>query len=568
MSEPGPTGRRGPGVMAAWVTAVLAAAAALALGYRLALATGPDDTEASESPRVLAVARQVTDGPGGLYGPFGARNPLVLIHAPLYYRLAALLAWPLAGAGLDPTAAALAAGRGLSFVALLATLYAAGRLARLGGAPRAAGWWAALLIAAAPVLDGLPVTVLPDLLGVALQTTGTLLVLSALDPGHRGRGPILAAGAAFGAAVCVKQTYVVAPAVSAALLVAARARGRLPAGALGPGALLPLAVAAAVYGADGVVTGGRVFEPIFVVAGSLGRLRPANWARAVGLVAEVGIGSLGLVAVWAAAGLAAVCARPGRVRGAVAAVGGVVLVATLAAFAAGGRGHWYDAARLAGTGGALLAVFVVAAVAEPRVFLGNRVDAALWAYWSGEAALTVYLFRASTGAWTNYALPAVVLGCVLAARCLARAFEGARSALPLVPAGLVSLSVLYLAWADVSASRHVRERDRAALGAVFARVGRDPRGVFFVGRPGLNRVHGRAELVYDDWLYPVFESVKLAERRSGWLGRALGSGSVRYVVAGSESPRVEGLDRDLAGLGFVPSFRVGPFYAWERLPGG
>ncbi len=39
---------------------------------------------------MLSVARQLVFGPSELYGPFGGSNPLVLIHAPLYYRAAAL----------------------------------------------------------------------------------------------------------------------------------------------------------------------------------------------------------------------------------------------------------------------------------------------------------------------------------------------------------------------------------------------------------------------------------------------------------------------------------------------
>ena len=54
-----------------------------------------------------------------------------------------------------------------------------------------------------------------------------------------------------------------------------------------------------------------------------------------------------------------------------------------------------------------------------------------------------------------------------------------------------------------------------------------PSAFFFLERPGINRVNGRLELVYDDWLYPVFESLHLAEPRSGWLG--LRSDPARYV---------------------------------------
>lgn len=80
---------------------------------------------------------------------------------------------------MHPVIAARLAGRALSILGLIATLVAASRLARLGGSPRRAGWWAMLLIAAAPVLAGQPYAVRPDMLGVAFQTVGVFLVLSA-----------------------------------------------------------------------------------------------------------------------------------------------------------------------------------------------------------------------------------------------------------------------------------------------------------------------------------------------------------------------------------------------------
>ena len=40
----------------------------------------------------------------------------------------------------------------------------------------------------------------------------------------------------------------------------------------------------------------------------------------------------------------------------------------------------------------------------------------------------------------------------------------------------------------------------------------NPMPIFFADRPGLNRVHGRADLVYDPWLYPVFESTAWPSR--------------------------------------------------------
>ena len=130
---------------------------------------------------MLSVARQLVRGPWELYGPFGRQNPLVLIHAPLYYHLAAILAWPLSILGLDPISAARLAGRSLSFVGLGATACSAirDRSAR-SSAPRAA-WWAVCLIASSPVVGFMPYTVRPDMLGVALQTTGVFLLLKAIE---------------------------------------------------------------------------------------------------------------------------------------------------------------------------------------------------------------------------------------------------------------------------------------------------------------------------------------------------------------------------------------------------
>jgi hypothetical protein len=172
---------------------VLGAAAAIALAYWMSRAAIPEDTDPLESPLVMSVARQLVAGPSGLYGPFGGENPLVLIHAPLYYRLAALLAWPLYRAGWDTVTAALLAGRSLSTIGLLATLWLVARLAQFGGMPTRAGWWAALLVASAPILGGLPFAVRPDLLGVALQTAGILLVLSAVRDDRPGTARLLGA---------------------------------------------------------------------------------------------------------------------------------------------------------------------------------------------------------------------------------------------------------------------------------------------------------------------------------------------------------------------------------------
>ena len=64
-------------------------------------------------------------------------------------------------------------------------------------------------------------------------------------------------------------------------------------------------------------------------------------------------------------------------------------------------------------------------------------------------------------------------------------------------------------------------------------------------------MNGRLDLVYDDWLYPVFESVHLAEPRSIWLRQALTDGSVRFVVNTSDANEIDGIGEPLRSLGFV-----------------
>src|SRR4051794_20321967 len=97
------------GRLLAWVTRLLGAAAVVSIAFHLTLAVSNEDVDKYESPLMQSVARQLVAGPWELYGPYGGSNPLVLIHAPLYYRAAGLLAWPMARAGLNPVDAARAA---------------------------------------------------------------------------------------------------------------------------------------------------------------------------------------------------------------------------------------------------------------------------------------------------------------------------------------------------------------------------------------------------------------------------------------------------------------------------
>ena len=213
-----------PTWFSAWVTTALVLGACTLVPW-LFMALERDDVEASESPLVLAVARQLTHGPRELYGPFGGGNPLVLIHPPLYYRLAALGAWPLARAGFGlssgthrrPDDLARRMGGDARRGVFPGSLSGCAADRRMVG--RASGRGDAGLRRPA-------VEVRPDMLGVAIQTWGVVLLLGALQaerPSERARSCLPSPASAL--AGCVKQQLAVAPGVSTFLLASAcRAR--------------------------------------------------------------------------------------------------------------------------------------------------------------------------------------------------------------------------------------------------------------------------------------------------------------------------------------------------------
>ena len=311
--------------ISAWVTGTLLAAAAVAAVFGCSLVVRVQDTEPLESPLMLSVGRQLLRGPGELYGPFGRLNPLVIIHAPLYYRLAALVAWPLYRAGLDPITAALTAGRSLSLLGLAWTIAMAYWLARFDGGPPRIGWWAALLIVACPAVGVIPFTVRPDMLGVALQTTGVFLVLKALRSQRPGRISLAAAFAIFGLALCVKQQLVAAPATSALLVMAAWLRGRVSSNHVAGAFLTYAAVVLFVYGTEELATRGEMSQSVFRAAFAVSRVHPADAFRSALVLYAIFGRSTGLIAVLLSAALASVGTLRGTIRPAIVIVGSVLL---------------------------------------------------------------------------------------------------------------------------------------------------------------------------------------------------------------------------------------------------
>jgi hypothetical protein len=549
-----------------WITAMLSIAAAVAIGLGIWLGLGEGDTEVYESPLLLSVARQLIRGPWGLYGPFGGQNPLVLIHAPLYYHLAAFLARPLYQAGVEPMTAARLAGRALSFTGLLITAWCAFRIARLDGAPARAGWWAACLIMTAPVMDAMPYTVRPDLAGIALQTAGVFLILRALYSERPGGLSIVCGFAAFGLAMCVKQHLVGGFITGTILLLWAARRGRVAPRLIGLGVFEAAAIVAAVYGVEELATEGRMSQALFVAAPAATRVHPANWTRALIVLSNVAGGTLGLIALQACAGLALVASRSRS--GMTAAVVGTALVA-VALFLA--IVHYFRASAidvLISTMAVSLCLFLVipcCMILERRVLLRDRVDVALCLFGFTELLIIVPLFRASTGSWVNYAIQGVVFAAILTAKSLSRACDFAARPRLIIPMAIAASALLLFELSDAYLSLAHRRAERRSVERLLGYV-QQPRSVlYFAGAPGRNRVYGRRELVFDDWLYPVFESVHAAEPRSSWLRRVLSDGSVRFVITNSDDPRIDGVDEPLTSLGYVGRLEADSLYVWERI---
>jgi hypothetical protein len=220
----------------------------------------------------------------------------------------------------------------------------------------------------------------------------------------------------------------------------------------------------------------------------------------------------------------------------------------------------------------VLGLIVVIAVVVPvcarleRTFIGGGLDRALWAYGFAEMAFTLILWRLSTGGWYNYALQAGIIAGIATGRALSRAAGGAGAWRPWVPAVLAALAVPAFAATDVRQVLARREFEKAGLARALEIVRRPSAELFFVDLPGVNRVHGRIDLVYDPWLYPVFESAGLAEPRSIWLEKALTRGAVRVVVTTSTRTRIDGLNRSLPDLGYHLTARAGPYLVWARQP--
>jgi hypothetical protein len=498
---------------AVWCALLLAALLYQALN--LFIAFDPDDTENLETTRVMAAARQLVQGPGGLYGPYSGANPWVLIQAPLYYRLTGLLAWPLAALGWDPIWACFAAGRALSMASFLAGLLVVYRVGTLDGAPIRAGVLSVALALGTPLIGSFPVTMRPDMLGVFLQLFGVWLVLRAVLASRGTVAHLIAAYIAFALAFCVKQHYVVGAALSSCLLGWAWSRGQINLRSIVLAHVAGGSVALAYLGFEQVLTGGAMFNAVAALPGQLRHVTAGSW----GYAAEV---------------------------------------------------FWLGAKRTCG----LLALGVACVLAGAGAGSGRqivrRLDWFLVAFACAELGLMLNLCLGSAGAWYNYGIQAVLLLCVLVGRrlvnLLGREWSLRRAAL----IGCACLVLVASVARAVAITVETRTTSHATLRALLSdeRVAshRDEERYFGGPLQHFNRRFGNPRLLHDEWLYGAFEQVGAAEPRSRWLRESLVRGPIRQVVLPREVSRVAGVTEPLPDLGYEPVADFGAIRIWQIRP--
>ena len=501
-----------------WLVLLLAMIALAQVGYQVRIGLDPTDAGPFETvlARTVAGHFEANAGPSRFYGPFDGSYPAVLMHAPLYYRLVALAAWPAVAFGFDPLNASLVAGRLLSIAGTLLIVWGTLRLANLDRPGYQAGLLSICLLLASPLLGNLAVMLRPDTLGVGLQTCGLALVLQAIQPGPKSRRTLgFCIGAvAFALAFCVKQQNITLATMAGLAAVWGCWQRRVSVSTLGQAALAGLVTLATILILENLITGGRMWQTVFVYpSGPFRAINYAGWSHVASVFDISARRSIGLAAL--------------------------------------------------GLSCALL-------VPRPRF---SKFDWFLTASLGLEVLTLIPLCMFNAGAASNYFVQALVLGCLLVGRLADRLIDGSNIGQihsprwKMVPLGLTLLFLVssYGYWMLVG--ERVRRRERLALQALredprVAEVAPDAR--YFVAWQHLNRIYGNPGLIHDDWLYGAFEKATDAEPRARWLRNALTQKPVQQVVTPTEEPHVPGIETPLTDLGFHLVARHGDLRVWER----
>ena len=213
-----------------------------------------------------------------------------------------------------------------------------------------------------------------------------------------------------------------------------------------------------------------------------------------------------------------------------------------------------------GVGGLLVAGLIVviaaiipACVVSEKSRWGGRLDGHLSVYFAVEMVFTLILWKLSTGGWYNYAIQAVVLGCVLTGRALARACDGKPSWRPLRPAALAALAVPLFAWTDANQVVARRSAEKSATTRLLAKSRGRPARYSSPASPGITAFTGESTWSTIPGFTPFSNRSVCAEPRSIWLEPALATGPVHCVVMTSGRTEIDGLNRSLAELGYSRS---------------
>jgi hypothetical protein len=493
------------------LSSALATSAVVSAGSLILRGLDPADVGRLETPFALSVAMQLERGAQALYGPFDERNHLVMIHAPLYYRFAALLGGFINCCGVERVTASLAAGRLISLLATGLLIATAASTARLDRRAPGAGVLTALLVAAAPIPGILAVMVRPDSLAVALETLGAFWVCKAMSREHETRpaSRLAAAYVAFALAFCCKQHNLIVPAVSAALLIESAMQRKSGFEALLIAHLAGLVVTSLYLGVEELATHGEMSRCVFVLPrGPFRTINLGSWTHVGATFAVIAKKMIGYIILGEAC---AWCVRPKR----------------------GGRLDWW-----------------------------------LIVYLATELGALAPLFYYNRGAADNYALQAVVFASVLLGRCLARLFGDPEARTGSLIA--VAVASMILAAREVQFSHlawRAREANRAALqgmreSPLFGSW--RPEEIYFVDRPEYNRLYGNRRLIHDESVYGAFEAAGAAAPRSTWLKTAIEHRPVHVVVVPDARFLVEGVPGSLPDMGYHPVAHFGHYRVWER----
>ncbi len=115
------------------------------------------------------------------------------------------------------------------------------------------------------------------MLGIALQTMGTLIILKAFRAERTGGLAVAGGFAAFGLAICAKQHLVGGFLVATILMLRACRQGRISPRLVSLGVLTTAAIGTAIYGTEELATEGRMSQAVIVAAIATARVHPADW---------------------------------------------------------------------------------------------------------------------------------------------------------------------------------------------------------------------------------------------------------------------------------------------------